>query len=123
MENLHGDVPADLMAHQMHHGLYADDGAPPAGDAGADYAGPIKLFVGQVPRTMEEMDLRPVLEVYGPLEDIVIIRDKLTGAHARLRVRLLLLAHRRREGHRGAPQQGHAPQRTSPLSLSRVSAG
>ncbi|CAH0486504.1 unnamed protein product [Peronospora farinosa] len=43
--------------------------------------GPVKLFVGQVPRTMEEDDLRPVLEVYGPLEDLVIIRDKITGAH------------------------------------------
>ncbi|KAG7387232.1 CUGBP Elav-like member 1 [Phytophthora boehmeriae] len=43
--------------------------------------GPVKLFVGQVPRTMEEDDLRPVLEVFGPLEDLVIIRDKITGAH------------------------------------------
>ncbi|CAH0521699.1 unnamed protein product [Peronospora belbahrii] len=43
--------------------------------------GPVKLFVGQVPRTMEENDLRPVLEVFGPLEDLVIIRDKITGAH------------------------------------------
>jgi hypothetical protein len=65
--------------HHPHHGdgaLY-DDGT-------GDYApssGPVKLFVGQVPRTMEEDDLRPVLEVFGPLEDLVIIRDKLTGAH------------------------------------------
>lgn len=48
---------------------------------GAALSGPVKLFVGQVPRTMEEDDLRPVLEAFGPLEDIVIIRDKLTGAH------------------------------------------
>ncbi|TDH73696.1 hypothetical protein CCR75_002611 [Bremia lactucae] len=45
------------------------------------HSGPVKLFVGQVPRTMEEEDLRPVLEVFGPLEDLVIIRDKITGAH------------------------------------------
>lgn len=45
------------------------------------HSGPVKLFVGQVPRTMEEDDLRPVLEVYGQLEDLVIIRDKITGAH------------------------------------------
>ncbi|EEY62171.1 CUG-BP- and ETR-3-like factor, putative [Phytophthora infestans T30-4] len=53
-------------------------------DAYADpqqHNGPVKLFVGQVPRTMEEDDLRPVLEVFGPLEDLVIIRDKITGAH------------------------------------------
>jgi RNA recognition motif-containing protein len=47
----------------------------------ADVGGPVKLFVGQVPRSMDEQDLRPVLETFGPLEDIVIIRDKLTGAH------------------------------------------
>ncbi|CEG39072.1 cug-bp-and etr-3-like [Plasmopara halstedii] len=44
-------------------------------------SGPVKLFVGQVPRNMEEDDLRPVLEVYGQLEDLMIIRDKITGAH------------------------------------------
>ncbi|GMF50259.1 unnamed protein product [Phytophthora fragariaefolia] len=56
--------------------------SPSAASADA-YAGdgPVKLFVGQVPRTMEEDDLRPVLEVFGPLEDLVIIRDKITGAH------------------------------------------
>jgi RNA recognition motif-containing protein len=46
-----------------------------------DPNGPVKLFVGQVPRTMEEEELRPYLEKYGPLEDLVIIRDRLTGAH------------------------------------------
>uniref|UniRef100_M4BQS5 RRM domain-containing protein n=1 Tax=Hyaloperonospora arabidopsidis (strain Emoy2) TaxID=559515 RepID=M4BQS5_HYAAE len=46
-----------------------------------DADGPVKLFVGQVPRNMEEDELRPVLEIFGSLEDLVIIRDKLTGAH------------------------------------------
>ncbi|KAF1313638.1 Cug-bp- and etr-3-like factor, partial [Globisporangium splendens] len=46
-----------------------------------DVNGPVKLFVGQVPRTMEEDELRPVLEAFGQVEDLVIIRDKLTGAH------------------------------------------
>ena len=46
-----------------------------------DIDGPVKLFVGQVPRTMEEDALRPVLEAFGALDDLVIIRDKLTGAH------------------------------------------
>ncbi|OQR99335.1 CUG-BP- and ETR-3-like factor [Achlya hypogyna] len=41
----------------------------------------VKLFVGQVPRTMEEADLRPILEAFGPLYDIVIIRDKVSGTH------------------------------------------
>ncbi|EQC36909.1 hypothetical protein SDRG_05737 [Saprolegnia diclina VS20] len=41
----------------------------------------VKLFVGQVPRNMEEADLRPILEAFGPLYDIVIIRDKVSGTH------------------------------------------
>ncbi|KAF0699986.1 Aste57867_9466 [Aphanomyces stellatus] len=41
----------------------------------------VKLFVGQVPRSMDEDELRPVLEAFGPLYDIVIIRDKISGAH------------------------------------------
>ncbi|RHY56102.1 hypothetical protein DYB38_011344 [Aphanomyces astaci] len=41
----------------------------------------VKLFVGQVPRTMDEDELRPILENFGPLYDIVIIRDKISGAH------------------------------------------
>ncbi|RLN93605.1 hypothetical protein BBJ28_00022169 [Nothophytophthora sp. Chile5] len=59
----------------------AGQGSPYDNEGYADQSGPVKLFVGQVPRTMEEDDLRPVLEVFGPLEDLVIIRDKLTGAH------------------------------------------
>ncbi|KAG7380008.1 CUGBP Elav-like member 1 [Phytophthora pseudosyringae] len=63
--------------------ISAYDAKQPAdpNDAYEQHAGPVKLFVGQVPRTMEEDDLRPVLEVFGPLEDLVIIRDKITGAH------------------------------------------
>lgn len=45
------------------------------------YTKPVKLFVGQVPKTMEEADLFPIFEKYGPMEDIVIIRDKHTGQH------------------------------------------
>lgn len=41
----------------------------------------VKLFVGQVPRTMEEADLFPIFEKYGPMQDVAIIRDKHTGQH------------------------------------------
>lgn len=46
-----------------------------------DYAEPIKLFVGQVPKTMEEADLFPIFEKFGPMDDVAIIRDKHTGQH------------------------------------------
>lgn len=54
---------------------------PDEGGGEEQYSKPVKLFVGQVPKTMEEADLFPIFEKYGPMEDIVIIRDKHTGQH------------------------------------------
>ena len=41
----------------------------------------IKLFVGQVPKTFDEKDLRPFLEAYGPIYELTVLRDRLSGAH------------------------------------------
>ena len=41
----------------------------------------IKLFVGQVPKTFDEKDLRPYLEHYGPIHELSILRDKVSHAH------------------------------------------
>ena len=40
-----------------------------------------KMFIGQVPRTWEEKDLRPMLEEYGEIFELQILRDKFTGQH------------------------------------------
>ncbi|CAD5118183.1 unnamed protein product [Dimorphilus gyrociliatus] len=40
----------------------------------------IKMFVGQIPRTMEESDLRQVLDEFGPIYQLSILRDKQTGS-------------------------------------------
>jgi len=51
-------------------------------DVGSEYSTePIKLFVGQVPKTMAETDLFPIFLKYGPIQDVVVIRDKHTGQH------------------------------------------
>jgi len=42
---------------------------------------PLKLFVGQVPKVMNEEDVFPTFDGFGPLKDVAIIRDKHTGLH------------------------------------------
>lgn len=41
----------------------------------------VKLFVGQVPRTMEEDEIKAIMEEFGDVIDIVIIKDKISAAH------------------------------------------
>jgi bruno-like protein len=38
------------------------------------------MFVGQVPRSMDENDLRRMFEEYGRVHSINVLRDKTTGA-------------------------------------------
>ncbi|XP_013185275.1 CUGBP Elav-like family member 1 isoform X2 [Amyelois transitella] len=40
----------------------------------------IKMFVGQVPRSMDEKDLRLMFEEFGRVHQINVLRDKITGA-------------------------------------------
>ncbi|KAG6451000.1 hypothetical protein O3G_MSEX006873, partial [Manduca sexta] len=39
----------------------------------------IKMFVGQVPRNMDENDLRQMFEEFGRVHQINVLRDKITG--------------------------------------------
>lgn len=39
----------------------------------------IKMFVGQIPRNMDENDLRKMFEDYGPVYQLNVLRDKNTG--------------------------------------------
>ena len=41
----------------------------------------IKLFVGQVPKTFEEKDLKPYLSPFGKIHELSILRDKLNMTH------------------------------------------
>lgn len=40
---------------------------------------PLCLFVGQVPKNMVDRDLRAVLEEFGPIETLTVIKDHSTG--------------------------------------------
>ena len=39
----------------------------------------IKMFVGQIPRSMEENEIRKMFEEFGPVFQLNVLRDKLTG--------------------------------------------
>ena len=39
----------------------------------------IKMFVGQIPRSMDENDLRKMFEEFGPIYQLNVLRDKMTS--------------------------------------------
>ena len=41
----------------------------------------IKLFVGQIPRTWDETELREILEPFGAIQELTVLRDRMSGTH------------------------------------------
>jgi len=41
----------------------------------------IKLFVGQLPKHMDEEDLKPMFDEFGPIFELSVLRDRFTGMH------------------------------------------
>lgn len=51
----------------------------------------IKMFVGQVPKSMDETQLRTMFEEYGPVHSINVLRDKTTGVSKGKRNRITVV--------------------------------
>ncbi len=51
----------------------------------------VKLFVGQVPRSWEDPELREVMETYGPIQELTILKDRNDGTSKGKSSQLLLL--------------------------------
>lgn len=41
----------------------------------------IKLFVGQIPRTWEDSEVRQIFDTFGAIQDLTVLRDRSTGIH------------------------------------------
>ena len=59
----------------------------PGGDRNFQFAqinaisNPVKLFIGQIPRTWEDSEVRQILEPFGAIRDLTVLKDRSTGVH------------------------------------------
>lgn len=72
------NLPPPPLSGQKRGFPFSGRGASPDHSDGGNFA---KLFVGSVPRTATEEDIRPLFEEHGNVVEVALIKDRKTGQH------------------------------------------